>query len=145
MTSRILTTLVFFLVLANAHADETVTLTITATGLTPQQGQIFVSLFDEEKQYLKKPLMRLNESVKDSDTLDVEFNDLKPGDYAVSIFYDEDNDGELDTGMFRIPKEPVGFSNNARGKFGPAKWKHTNFQVDQDTHITIQLADAIKK
>ena len=144
MTSRITTALVFCLVLANARADETVTLTITATGLTPLQGQIFVSLFDEEKLYLKKPLMRLNEPVKDSDTLDVEFNELKPGDYAVSIFYDEDNDGELDTGMFRIPKEPVGFSNNARGKFGPAKWKHTNFQVDQDTHITIQLADAIQ-
>ncbi len=144
MVFRILTALVIFLALANTRADETVTLTVTATGLTPQQGQIFLSLFDGKKNYLKKPLKRLSESVKDSDSLDLEFEGLEPGYYAVSAFYDEDNDGELDTGMFRIPKEPVGFSNNARGKFGPAKWKHTNFQVDQDTHITIQLADVIK-
>lgn len=144
MASPILTALVLSLALTGARADDTVTLVITATGLTPQQGQIFVSLFDGEEQYLKKTLMRLNEPVGDSGTLDVRFEGLEPGDYAVSVFYDEDNDGELDTGLFRIPKERVGFSNNARGKFGPAKWKKTRFQVAQDTHITIRLVNAVE-
>ena len=128
----------------HAVADETVTLTITVTGLSPNEGQIIVSLFDEEKQYLKQPLSTLRESIHDGDTLDVEFANLKAGLYAVSMFYDLDNDGELDTGMFRIPKEPIGFSNNARGKFGPAKWQQTNFQIVRDLHVTIHVADVIK-
>jgi uncharacterized protein (DUF2141 family) len=143
MASHIVTALALSLVLTGARAADAATLTVTATGLTPQQGQIFVSLFDGEKQYLEKSLMRLNEPVGESGSLDVSFEGLAPGDYAVSVFYDEDNDGELDTGLFRIPKERVGFSNNARGKFGPAKWKHTKFRVDQDTHITIRLVDAV--
>lgn len=62
----------------------------------------------------------------------------------MSVFYDEDNDGELDTGLFRIPKEPVGSSNNARSKFGPPEWKDTHFDLENDMHVTIQVADATR-
>lgn len=134
----------FFLQLSIlALADDSVSLTITVTGVTPGQGQVVVSLFEDEETYFKKPLKVLRQGVTDSDSVELLIEDLQAGDYAVSVFYDEDNDGELDTGMFRIPKEPVGSSNNARGKFGPPKWKNAQFDLDRDMRITIQVADAI--
>jgi uncharacterized protein (DUF2141 family) len=47
------------------------------------------------------------------------FTDLKAGTYSVSIVYDEDSNGKLNTGFLGIPSELVGFSNNAKGTFGP--------------------------
>ena len=73
------------------------------------------------------------------------FEGLPPGDYAIAVIYDKNANGKLDTGLFRIPKEKVGFSNNARGRFGPAKWDAARFTLsDAETQITIQLASAKK-
>jgi uncharacterized protein (DUF2141 family) len=86
----------------------------------------------------------LREEVGDGESLIVVFPGLDEGQYAVSVVYDQDSDGKMATGMFGIPKEPVGFSNNARGKFGPAKWKQTHFYLAGDMRISIQVMDAIQ-
>ena len=124
-------------------ADDTATLTVTVSGLTPNQGQVEVTLFDNKKSYLKKGLVTGREKVMDKDTVDVVFADLKIGTYAASVYCDLNNDGEMDTGIFGIPSEPVGFSNNAKGRFGPAKWKKTRFEFTEDSNITVQLVNAI--
>ena len=36
---------------------------------------------------------------------------------------------DLDLGKFFAPKEKYGFSNNARGKFGPPGYRKTTFQL----------------
>jgi uncharacterized protein (DUF2141 family) len=125
-------------------ADDRFNLTVTVKGLIPNQGQVVVSLFDDKKKYLKEVFKEQREKTLDSNSVDVIFSDLTAGDYAFSVYYDLDNDGELDTGMFRIPSEPVAFSNNARGKFGPAKWKHTNFRLEANTQMNIEVLDAIQ-
>ena len=54
---------------------------------------------------------------------------VPPGTYAVAVHHDEDGDGEMDTGLFGIPSEPHGFSNNARGRFGPPSWRAARVRV----------------
>ena len=44
---------------------------------------------------------------------------LGPGRYVIAVFQDLDGNGTLSTGAFGIPKEPFGFSNDARVRFGP--------------------------
>lgn len=53
------------------------------------------------------------------------------GLYGISVFHDINSDGVLNTGMFGIPKEPVGFSNNARGSFGPPKFGDVSFNFKE--------------
>jgi len=54
-------------------------------------------------------------------TLDNSFvlNDISPGRYAISLYLDEDNNGELNTkellGKKGVPSERFGFSNNISG------------------------------
>ena len=40
--------------------------------------------------------------------------EVEPGDYAVAVYHDVNNNGSLDKKLFGIPKEPYGFSNNYR-------------------------------
>jgi uncharacterized protein (DUF2141 family) len=56
--------------------------------------------------------------------------DLPPGAYAVMAYHDRNANGRLDTLPIGMPIEPYGFSNNARGSFGPPAWKAASFVLD---------------
>ena len=111
-------------------------------GATANIGQTIVSLFDSPKHYLKKPLMEKKVPVNNQGEVYLEFKGLTPGEYAVSVFYDRDNNEKMNTGLFGIPTELVGFSNNARGRFGPPSFAKTSFDFSTSTTIFIDLAKA---
>jgi len=68
------------------------------------------------------------------------FHGIPPGRYAVSAFLDPDDLNRLSTGLFGIPSEPYGFSNDARGTFGPPSWERASVSVpSQGATITIHL------
>jgi uncharacterized protein (DUF2141 family) len=46
-------------------------------------------------------------------TVIVEVHGVPPGRYAIQAFHDANNNGECDQGLFGIPREGVGFSNDA--------------------------------
>jgi uncharacterized protein (DUF2141 family) len=77
--------------------------------------------------------MVLNQKVDIADALDgdlVRTELLLPlGDYALSVFYDQDGDGELKTNFIGMPKEPIALSNNAVAKFGPPKYSDAVFSL----------------
>ena len=53
---------------------------------------------------------------------EVTFSGVPPGVFAISVFHDEDGDTELKTNFIGIPKEGIGFSRDARARFGPPGW-----------------------
>jgi len=55
------------------------------------------------------------------------FSGVAPGDYAASVFHDENENGELDRNFMGMPKEGVGASNDAAGSFGPPKFDDVRF------------------
>ncbi|MBT8065015.1 MAG: DUF2141 domain-containing protein, partial [Gammaproteobacteria bacterium] len=117
MSYRFASVLLFLLLPLEASSEETANLTVRVQGVTPGQGEVEVTLFSDEESWMENAAHVLREPVGDEAWVDVLVPRLAPGDYAASVYYDQDGDGELDSGMFRIPKEPVGFSNDARGKF----------------------------
>lgn len=54
---------------------------------------------------------------------------LTPGRYAIAAFQDIDGDGQLGKGAFGLPREPFGFSNDARARFGPPTFEAATFTV----------------
>ena len=63
---------------------------------------------------------------------------IPAGRYAVQSFHDENGNGEVDRGLFGMPKEGVGFSNDAKIVFGPPKFADAAFAFDGNAK-TIQL------
>ena len=124
---------VFTLLLASASwAEIEATLTIELSGLDDSQGSIFISVYDNEDDWLSEDTTALFEiSISEAlvNELVITNVDLPVGEYAVSIFYDVNGNKDLDTNFIGIPREPIALSNNAKAKFGPPKYKDAVFSL----------------
>jgi len=54
---------------------------------------------------------------------------LAPGRYAVAAFHDTDGNGDLTLWPIGLPREAYGFSNDARGRFGPPSFARAAFDL----------------
>ncbi|PQJ78637.1 DUF2141 domain-containing protein [Polaribacter porphyrae] len=122
------------------EGKETYDLTIEISGMETDKGKVFIALYNSEKTFLKssKTTKGTNAVVKDGKAI-AYFKGLKKGDYAVSLFHDENDNNKMDTKIFGIPKEPYGFSNNATGFMGPPKYKDAKFSIEANKTITIKV------
>ena len=69
------------------------------------------------------------------------FEDVPAGPFAVSVFHDEDGDGELDSVALGIPSEAYGFSGGARNMFGPPSFEQARVELaaGETKQITIRV------
>jgi len=66
--------------------------------------------------------------------------DLPPGIYAVSVYEDLNGNHKLDRNILGIPREPVGASNNPKGRIGPPRFSDCAFRLGAAAQtITITL------
>ncbi|HET8866133.1 MAG TPA: DUF2141 domain-containing protein [Gracilimonas sp.] len=110
-------------------------------GIEEAKGEIRIAVFDSEEAYKRKeePLHAVVLPVKGT-TLTWDEEELPYGNYAIAVYHDKNINGELDTNFLRIPKEAYGFSNNARGRFGPASWGDAHFEIASEIYsMTIQI------
>ncbi len=57
----------------------------------------------------------------------------------IGIFVDKNYNNKMDRNLFGVPKEQFGFSNNAKGKFGPPSFEDASFTVSSDMNLEINL------
>jgi len=127
--------------MTSLDTTEVGTLQITVENVKKSQGKIMLAVYSEEENFLSDITYRsVQHEVNQSGKVSLEIADLPYGKYAISLYHDENNNGELDANFMKIPKEPYGFSNNARGMFGPPKFKDAQFSFDTTTsEIRIEI------
>jgi uncharacterized protein (DUF2141 family) len=127
------------LVLCAEVSAEAHRLEVTVDGFRNSGGFIMLGLFDNEAGYdseeerfagVKAPV------AGDSET--VVFEDVPAGTYAIKMYHDENESGEIDSNFMGIPTEPYGFSNNPGG-IGVPSFEAAAFTVEGDTSISITL------
>ena len=131
--------------LPSLHAvtdKDVLLLSVTITGVRENEGQVMLSLFTSEANFLKIPFINKVLPVRNGKKIHFELSGLAKGIYAISVFYDQDGDGKLKKGFMGIPKELVGFSNNAKGTFGPPSFEKSAFILTEDKSIVINLGKA---
>ena len=121
-------------------------LNLTITNVSSDKGNLVIQIFDKKKDWLEDDRIKktmqlpLSDKVKDA-KIDTEIS-LPVGEYAIFLFHDLDKNKELKTNWIGIPREPVGTSNNAKGRMGPPKYKDAAFKLEgQELNMTIKLAD----
>jgi len=73
-----------------------------------------------------------------------QFDAIPFGSYAVAIYQDVNGNGELDKGMFGIPKEPFAFSNNFRPRFGGPTFEKCKFDFVKDNQdLKIEMINSL--
>lgn len=66
--------------------------------------------------------------------------DIPAGTYAIAVYHDVNGDGKMNRVPFvNLPLEPYGFSNDARGQFGPPSFTDASFEVDGDTSVEMDV------
>jgi uncharacterized protein (DUF2141 family) len=112
---------------------------VVVTGLGSDAGQVRIALFDSEESYVnaKKPFKTAAVNIRNK-RAECLLEGIPFNTYAIRVYHDENGNGKLDRADYGPPLEPYGFSNNARGFMGPAKWSAAKFQV-KSRHTTMEI------
>jgi uncharacterized protein (DUF2141 family) len=117
MCRKLLFLCVLFFVAGSLFAGNIRT-TIEINGVIINGGLIYVAVYSNENDYKTETAFTKFILQPEKTTLTYSL-ELPEGEYVVSIFQDTDNDGELKTGLFGMPSEPVGKTNyNLKGAPG---------------------------
>lgn len=137
-TTIMLSLTVGLILFTSSSLFSQVKLEVIIKNIKEPKGTIRVGLFTTEKDFLKNAAE--GKIVKASGKeITVVFENLKPGDYAVSVIHDENENGELDANIMGIPKEGFAFGNNAMGTFGPPSFDKAKRSLTKDEKQIIAL------
>ena len=115
-------------------------LTVEVSGITPDRGKVYIAVYDTPDAFPISGRQRVRQVLEVQDRhLTVHFKDLPPGQYAAAAFQDLNGNGKLDKNFLGIPKEPYGFSQQARGSIGPPKFADAAITLDPDGVTRIAL------
>lgn len=133
MYSSCLLILLILLLPFNAVAEEATDepadrIVFTVTGFKNDKGSLSCGLFPEDG-WLDKSVLSVSAKIKDARAV-CEFEGVPPGIYGISSYHDKNDNGKLDLGFMRIPKEDFAASNDARGSFGPPKFEDAKFTYE---------------
>jgi len=128
-----------------ADSPGAATLSVHFIGLKSSQGAVMVAVFNSEAAYensgtaSEAATRSLKLEIKDGAAI-ATLEGIPPGQYAIKAFHDLNGDAKLNTNLFGIPTEPVGFSNDAPVHMHAPFWKETVFVVHAgENAISIHL------
>ncbi len=124
-----------------ADANKTFTLTIVVQGMSSDEGNLGVLIFNGPKGWAEDRQAAFKDisvpAVKGTQTLKVP--DMPPGTYAVALIHDLNKNHKLDKNFLGYPKEQWGMSNNPHATLKAPPIAKAQFKLDKDMEINITL------
>lgn len=114
--------------LAATTPDDGV-LTIDVGNVRVAKGRVHVDLCPQDR-FLKDDCPFSADAPAVQGVTRVLLRSVPAGRYAAQAYLDENGNGKVDRALFGIPKEGVGFSNDARITLGPPKFADAVFVYD---------------
>lgn len=128
--------LLFFPLISQAQSN----LKIKIDGLKKNKGELFIGLYNREHTFNNIDSVFVKQIIPvDTVSMELVLDNLPDGDYALTLFHDENSNGKLDKNLLGAPKEPYGFSNNPRVVFKAPGFDKCSFKVSGETEIHILM------
>lgn len=124
---------------SSASANE---VEITITDMRSGKGVVRACMTTKEKIFPKcrKDPESYRTVVPAGKTVTIRFKDVKPGDYAIALLHDENDNGKADRALGMMPKEGYGFSRDAPVRMAPPKFKDAVFELGSEPkQLTIKM------
>ena len=135
-----------FMILAGLVASPVAAaeLAVEVQGVRSDTGHLFVAVQTpraaDEFPYAKELFAGTHQHAREG-AMRFAFRNLPPGRYAVSVFHDENGNGEIDLGAAGIPTEGYGFANNPPSQSGPPSFEEAAVTIgDASAKVTIFIA-----
>lgn len=114
------------------------TLSVKINGLSNVKGQLMIAIYDSSCNFPKHDAafkqLKINAKASNfSVTLPVKRK------YAIAVYHDQNLNQKMDKNFFGVPVEKYGFSNQARGIFGPPSFDEAAFYFSKSTVVSIWL------
>jgi uncharacterized protein (DUF2141 family) len=128
--------------LGASHASTTLdpaavgTIVVSIEGFRNESGHARVALFNQGTGFPEdaSAAFRSTISVIQGGRVEVHFDDVPFGDYSVAMFHDENDDGKLNKGLFGIPSEGYGVSNNVTHATHAPRFTEALFTLAEASH-----------
>ncbi len=115
-------------------------LQVEVTDISTLTGAIMLAMYDSAEGFddgAEPPVEAIRIEV-DAATVSVVLQDLAEGEYAIKLYHDANDNGEMDQNMMGLPIEGYGFSGNG-GRFGPPAFEEAVFEVREDTDNKVSI------
>ncbi len=117
--------------LAFAPAALATDLAVTISGVRSNQGDVYAAVFAKSDKFPEAEAALKYVKVKASTApIEVRFDDLPPGVYAVGAYHDENANGTLDTDLFGYPTEGYALSRGIRVVNERPHFEQAAFRID---------------
>lgn len=119
---------------------QSISLTIQVKNVIPKRGVVHIAIYEGDQNWLdEKKVLKLISMEASHETLSTSLYNLKPGEYGVAVFQDENRNKICDANFIGIPKEKIGFSNNVIPRFSKPSFQKCKMVLRQKENITINL------
>ncbi len=131
--------LIFILATPALATDGERGLVINVSNIKSAKGSILVAVYNNAEDYMKNPAFSQIVPVTASGELTIN-SSIPFGSYSITIFHDVNDNRSLDTNFVGIPKEPYGFSNDAKAPFGPPSFEAATVSFNEaNSRIEVRL------
>jgi uncharacterized protein (DUF2141 family) len=102
-------------------------------------GEISAGIFKKENfPKVGKQMIGTERPVTGS-SMQIVFEKVLAGEYGLVAFQDIDKNKDLKTNFVGFPKEPIGFSNDAKIKLGPPDFDDAKVKVEAGKTLTLTI------
>lgn len=118
------------------------TVTITVTDLRSDEGVVRACMTTVEDIF---PRCRRDPDshrtvVRAGNTVTIRFTNVEPGEYAIALLHDENEDGKANRVLGMAPREGYGFSRDAPVRMAPPDWDDAVFTIGRASqNLTIKM------
>lgn len=129
---------IFFNILGTNNKSSD--LTIEIVNIEQTKGKIRMGIYNDADKFPKEGGAIRNEAFEvTGKTIKCVVKNLPHGEYAIALYHDVNDDNVCNMNFVGMPKEPYGFSNNAKPTLSAPSFSSTKFVVNKPTQISILL------
>jgi len=113
--------------------EETKPLILEVENIEVAKGHVWFGVYDSEQSFLneEKAVAIFGEAIKTKGKIQVKFEKIPFGTYAIAVFHDVNSNGTLDQNFIGIPKEPFAFSQALKSKWRAPEYEEMKFDFRQ--------------
>jgi len=118
----------------------TTTIQLEISEFNNTSGLLAIAIFDNSNSFESKNEAYLDSTLTITNAeMDIVIENINPGNYAISVFHDEDENNELNTNIFGIPQEGFGFSNNPSIGFSAPTYEECEFTIEEGVTLIVPI------
>jgi len=115
-------------------------ITVEVSGIDEIKGHMVIALYNRAEDFpeVGKEYIVIRKKITGKSVIHT-FSNIPGGNYAIAVYHDSDDSGEINTNFLGIPQEGYGFSRDAPVIFSAPDFEDASFKLIDHSTVKIQL------